>query len=359
MIGILRLSSALSTITIAPNAQLRVMNPHVQSAMREGKPANLVVQPAVELATARPVGGVSSFGLNGTIAHAVISSCLAGDSDTKDIVGFQGKLVHGISSRLFLSYRQNNFPWRDPIHPLAQQLLPTSSDGAVFQSSAAGALYSLVSDHIVQGRILFPGMGYLEMARAAASALETAPTLLNVFFLQPLVIETAGMSVECAVIHGNFEVREVKAHGNANVYCSGNVSSHRDLCNIDNATLRSGQCLHSADLLALYDTFTASGLQYGPGYRTLAQAWGGNDAGAARLRMRITAHEAMTVHPADLDDSLCVGAVISARTQGGGETRLPFAVDNTRLHGALGELWAVCYSRRVELVASYDPSSSL
>ena len=45
--------------------------------------------------------------------------------------------------------------------------------------------------------------------------------------------------------------------------------------------------------------------------------------------------------PADMDDALCAGALAS-REEGGGETRLPFAVDDALLQrGGAGESWAV------------------
>ena len=43
------------------------------------------------------------------------------------------------------------------------------------------------------------------------------------------------------------------------------------------------------------------------------------------------------MHPADLDGALQLGAVA---WMGGGETRLPFAVDEACLGGAAGTLWA-------------------
>ena len=43
-----------------------------------------------------------------------------------------------------------------------------SSDGAIiYRSPAAGALGALVQDHVIQERVIFPAVGYLEMARAA------------------------------------------------------------------------------------------------------------------------------------------------------------------------------------------------
>ena len=46
------------------------------------------------------------------------------------------------------------------------------------------------------------------------------------------------------------------------------------------------------------------------------------------------------MHPADLDDALCLSA-LGTSGAGGGETRLPFAVDDAQLQCCPGALWAV------------------
>jgi hypothetical protein len=51
-----------------------------------------------------------------------------------------------------------------------------------------------------------------------------------------------------------------------------------------------------------------------------------------RLRTR-SAREGTQVHPADLDDALCTSGALASRGAGG-ETLLPFAVDDARLRGA-------------------------
>ena len=209
------------------------------------------------------------------------------------------------------------------------------SDGcSVYRSPAAGALHKLVAQHIVNGRVVFPGAGYLEMARAAAAA-----ALHGIYFLQPLAVEAAGLLVECAVSDGRFEVRSgvSDALEGAAVHCSGGLATVSGWQHVEHASLRIPS--RAADVTALYNGFDAVGLQYGPRYRTLVQAWGGASDAVARLRARST-HEGTRVHPADLDDALCTGGVAGA-SGGEGETRLPFAVDDALLRGAPGELWAV------------------
>ena len=94
-------------------------------------------------------------------------------------------------------------------------------------------------------------------------------------------------------------------------------------------------------LPALSDGFAAVGLQYGPGFRTLEQAWGDDGAAVARLRSR-SAQQGMAVHPADLDDAFCV--IPSVSGGGSGDPQVPFSVDDALLQGADGQQWAVRHS---------------
>ena len=93
------------------------------------------------------------------------------------------------------------------------------------------------------------------------------------------------------------------------MHCSGATAAYTDWQRIDHAPLRALACV--ADVGALYDGFDAVGLQYGPQYRTLINAWGGASDALARLRARSTHQEGTQIHPADLDDALCTGGAMT------------------------------------------------
>jgi acyl transferase domain-containing protein len=271
--------------------------------------------------------GVSSFGYSGTIAHSVLHHTQSAIHITTHPQAYK------------LHQRRRAFIWREAPHPFAQ-LQSASTDAAPVFHSPAASFAQLVADHVVRGRVIFPGAGYLELARAAATSDHAA--LHGVFFLQPLAVEAAGLLVECSVAEGRFEVRsgEEGAMADAAVHCSGALGADQGWQPMSNALVRGGSCACAADVGALYGGFDAAGLQYGPGYRTLVQAWSGV-AGVATARLHARSDQQGTrVHPADLDDALCLGALASG-VGGDGATRLPFAVDDARLQGAEGRLWAV------------------
>ena len=240
-----------------------------------------------------------------------------------------------------LKYQRNTVLPNDLPHPFVQNSLPSVDGATVFCSPAAGALHLLVIDHVVHGRAIFPGAGYLEMVRAAAGN-ETA--LRSVFFVQPLVAESQELLVECIVRDRRFEVRSSGSQDvwtDTVVHCSGSLAAAAEgQRRAEHVQLGGHFCTRAAPSGVLYDCFDGIGLQYGPGYRTLVQAWHGAGMATARLRARATQGRT-AVHPADLDDALCVGALGAQGSEGEGGTRLPFAVDEARLQSSVGGLWAV------------------
>ena len=223
-----------------------------------------------------------------------------------------------------------------------QRRIPCSDGVIVFRSPAEGTLHSLVADHVVQGRVIFPGMAYLETARAAAAG----SAVHGVFFLQPLAVEASGLMVECSVDGGRFQVRsseDAVTFADAAVHCTGSVDQWEELRQVDQASLRARSCARPAHLRTVYDAFYAMGLHYGPKFRTLTKAWAGVDDALSRLRVRMSL-EGTKVHPADLDDALGLTGIQSLAFPASGgstETRLPYALDGALLQGESGNLWAV------------------
>ena len=103
MVGMLKLSSFLGRLQLAPNAQLRVLSPYLRErlcGLACGLPTQLAANSGENGIT---VGGVSSFGLGGTIAHTVLAFGRCEDL---------GSCTAELSAKAKLLYRRQSFQWR-------------------------------------------------------------------------------------------------------------------------------------------------------------------------------------------------------------------------------------------------------
>eukprot|EP00966_Prymnesium_polylepis_P252128 5828741-Prymnesium_polylepis.1 len=136
------------------------------------------------------------------------------------------------------------------------------------------------------------------------------------------------------------------------VHCSGTVQGGSEGMwpRLDRPFARVRRPDEIAEVMQLYDFFSSVGLQYGPGFRMLEQAWAGQKCALSRLCTRVTPQGTPQAHPADLDGALQLGAFLPAGSEDG-ETRVPFSVDEARLQAASGELWASIERRSAEALA--------
>lgn len=331
--GLLLLQCALLAGRATPNAQLRAMNRYVRETLRTV--ASGVITQGVLLQ--QPVslsGGVSSLGINGTIAHTMLR-VLAG-------AGFAA-IVRG-----YFVYHRRPFSWMETPNPLLATKLTNSDPVVTFRTSASGPLRTLVSDHCIFGHIIFPGAGYVEMARGIASTHDAGVLLRDVIFLQPLrldEVEPAGW-IECALsATQRFDVRsgahaggillDTSTHstGTADpmsmrLWPSCNIAAHRIIA------------MHPALVTVLYDSFWATGMQYGPVHRMLQRSWylSGGAAWTARLHNRLD-RVGTGLHPADLDAGMQLPIAV-AQHRGQVQTVLPFAIDEAHVRCSTGEMWA-------------------
>ena len=323
MAGLLKLAVAHHGGTASPNAQLHALNPHLSSFLQGGGGV-LPTQMAYGAHLGLSAGGVSSFGYSGTIAHALLQ--------------YEPSTSSTRSQLIPLHYRRQSLSWVKVPHLFAMLRQPSADcNTSIYHTYNQGILHVLIAHHVVQGRVLFPATGYLEMARAA---MQLKAALSNVFFLHPFTVG-GGLLIQCTVKNDRFEVRSCENDQlrEGAVHCSGAFTAFIEISRMRRLSTFSEAHRLPAHVSLLYDSFDAVGLQYGPGYRTLSQGWAGDYSAAARLQVRAS-WLGTQVHPADLDDALCVGAVASTGSEK--ETHLPFAVDTAVLHGAsVVKLWAV------------------
>ena len=303
--------------------------------------------------------GVSSFGYSGTIAHVVI-----GHSNVISDV------CRPLPVQLFL--RRRAFPWRDPTHPFVQRTI-AATDAFAYCSRAIPPLLALVANHVVQGRIVFPGAGYLELARASwssvmSSSSQTSANIDDVFFLQPLLVEIPDMLIECLLsATGKFEVLSSvpgRAQSTRVVHSSGAIRAEEAgvLCASPDSALHVCRCIHAVDPPSLYDVFHSIGLQYGPTFRPQREAWNTCN-GHALSQLQSGCHRfGANVLPSELDGAFQLCALAAPKSRRG-ETRLPFAGAGVKMRSRVPHrrLWSAVTEQSDDavLVSMFDMSSRL
>ena len=346
LVGMFKLVNGLARHQLAPSAQLRLLNKHLLAPLSCTACACATQLGAMATLALDTAGGVSSFGLGGTIAHAILHASSTGP---RCAIPSQA-LVY--KRRLFLyglfSPSHHVIPWRhDQLHPFVQLHLQTSVGAYIFRSPATGALHALVADHVVQGRVVFPAAGYLEVAHAAThAAMSTTMMFHAVHFMQPLAIGHSFLFIECTIDCSRFDVRSYESDGlmvDGPEHCSGRIVGRKTCHGADYPLARAQSSLHATSVSALYNALYATGVLYGPGYRTLLCAWQGVH-GAMGQHCAHKPQPATFVHPADVDDTLCIGKLVMNDSTNG-LLRLPFATDAVMLgDGVTGKLWTVSKS---------------
>nr|WP_294549481.1 SDR family NAD(P)-dependent oxidoreductase [uncultured Rhodopila sp.] len=207
----------------------------------------------------------------------------------------------------------------------------------------------IVRDHLVRGVPVMPGAGYLEMALAAAAEVEPGRrfSLADVVWLRPLAVTGEALDVRVVLrsrgdalsyevrtdagLHGRGLLRPAESgpqpSAGAPGVSPGDAGSSGALGPIDAIRAR---CPVRLDGETLYQSFAASGLQYGPFFRCIRRIWCGSAEALAEIALPPgVPADGYTLHPALLDAALQAIAGLQTGPQGG--TTLSFAAELVEL----------------------------
>jgi len=365
--GVMKAVHALHSNAVAPNARLRVLSAHVALQRAKGSPmlyfgVQLSRLPSCSRKHEAEFGraaGINSFGYAGTIAHALVG-CHA-TCAPKPLPMSDGPIL----TRRF-------FPWRVVPHPLlTTSAALTQVDGhLVLHTAERARLRELVHDHRIRERVVVPAAALLEMVRAtrcfiARSHANGAAVLLDVTFRRPLTLSedepdvqasacagSAHVIVEFSASMARFEVRDGVAtavspteSSTFTTYSSGESVSCRTSAPCAASDLREAQglCKAPLDVSCMYETLRASGVVYGPKYRSVHQAWRNEASVMASIRPARVERRGVAAHPCELDGALHVGVALCIEEGDGAPMRLPVGAGSVTLRSPLsnGPLWAV------------------
>ena len=146
-----------------------------------------------------------------------------------------------------------------------------------------------INDHQVNGRRVFPGVGQLLLAVAAAKAAGLDGAVLRrVVWRQPLVVEDSGVLVRVHLCRAGGETRFAISSQRGDqwlTHAEGEITM--DAANLDHDQLPIAECWQKirpqVESAALYNQFSEQGLQYGPHYQVIETLRCAQDEVLARL----------------------------------------------------------------------------
>ena len=237
-------------------------------------------------------------------------------------------------------------------HPFLkrQTQLVTEPGLAVWEATLDVQKFPYLRDHQVDGEIVFPATGHLELAWAVASEQFRHESffLENLHFDSPLILPDNSrhpLEVRLEIVSGEGDYRLCSRPADATVespwskHSSGRINTSHDRFEKSLASLADlrGQFLDDDALPveSFYETIRAAGLDYGVKFRCIQQLWHRNHEMLARLELPAElVHESQrnTVHPALLD--ACLHAVFADVHCTGDPDRifLPYRIDRVRFY---------------------------
>ncbi|XYH98676.1 SDR family NAD(P)-dependent oxidoreductase [Sorangium sp. So ce1128] len=237
------------------------------------------------------------------------------------------------------------------LHPLLRRVDAGRSleqeRGVVFQA-VLRADDALLRDHRVNGKTILPGVGYLEMARAAAAALGDGGPLepAGVTWLRPLVVEGGEKEVAVVVRRQESELRfEIQTREGGGVeactHCNGALRrrdpSGAAAPRVAIEAIRA-RCPEPLAGPALYAAFDRIGIEYGPYYQRLDHVWTGDGVAIGRLALPAELArelDAYVIHPTLMDAALQVIGALGVGERAPARTMLPFSVEAVEIFGRL------------------------
>jgi acyl transferase domain-containing protein/aryl carrier-like protein len=210
-----------------------------------------------------------------------------------------------------------------------------------------------LEDHRIQGSVVFPGAGYLEMATHAAKSLYGGTDtfeLDGVEFVSALYLapdQPVTLRLEIQPADHSFVISS-RAYGNQQavwqVHCTGRMRLSRMSapCVAEIEQIQSA-CPAKVERDACYRFLRSIGLEYGPSFQGISRLWQGQMQALSHVVVPaevVAGMDTFNLHPAVLDVCLQTVATALPMNQENEAVFLPVGVGTLRIHRPLSDrLW--------------------
>ncbi len=246
-------------------------------------------------------------------------------------------------------------------HPFLkrQTSLITEEGLAVWDVAVDAQKFPYLRDHQVDGEIVFPATGHLELAWAVASEQFRHESffLEDLHFDSPLILPDNSrhpLEVRLEIVSNEGDYRicsrpaEATAESTWSRHSSGRINTAHD--HFENSTAKLDEVrLQFGDddvlpVAAFYETIRAAGLDYGERFQCIHQLWHRDHEMLAQLELPVELfHESQrnVIHPALLDACLHVVFADVHRSSNPKRVYLPYRIDRVRFcRRPTGSVWS-------------------
>ncbi len=196
------------------------------------------------------------------------------------------------------------------------------------------------TDHMVKGKKVFPGVAYIEMARAAAELATGNKTtkIRDMLWLKPLFAGEYELETRILLKPGeNFITFEVMSENESILHATGRIELNSlqetsENADIDAIKARTGKLLDSD---TCYKIHSSRGIVYKDEFRTVRELYTNGQEAIALLDLPETAEKYM-LHPGLMDGALQTVAGLDMFSDiSEGKSLLPFSVEEIEIYGAV------------------------
>ncbi|MGC6177123.1 alpha/beta fold hydrolase [Lacrimispora sp. 38-1] len=204
-------------------------------------------------------------------------------------------------------------------------------EGVIFYKELSSK-ENIISDHVIDDKKIFPGVGYIEMAYQAAMQVLKNKRLVfeRVFWLHPLIVDGEKQKIYLVLRRtDNKLVFEIKnSHEAAStIYAKGELAeasdnSIQDECiPIDEILNRCNEKLNSAEI---YQQYEKSGIRYGEFFKGITKVYRNSEEAIGSIKLPSgEGLDHYTLHPSLLDSAL---QTISCISKENGKIYLPYVL---------------------------------
>ncbi|MEV4211226.1 SDR family NAD(P)-dependent oxidoreductase [Micromonospora sp. NPDC049662] len=260
-------------------------------------------------------------------------------------------------------------------HPLLGRRLDLADAGDRdrWELVLGGEPPAVTAGHVVDGQVVMPASGYVELAVAAGRQLGiTGPIeVRDLRFHALLQLDDGPRWIQVVAVPAvgaldrpdprpGFAVRvlaKAGAAGTWRLFATGTVAAADELETTDDLRQVAAACDQHVSVDAMYSALHANGLEYGPDYRLLSDVSRGTRAAVATLAPGAGPPNGLTVDPRPLDAAFQL--IWPAAVLAGGIHPLPVSIDRVRVHDGGSSGTGVRVQRAVAEVDHTDATEAV